>query len=588
MRLRKLLNDTKMVRMALLITAGLFGTVGLLLTHGFGRPSHSQTTAEVCSGIALLLFLAEQVLSAATIRPWRRYLLRRWPFLIWTALLLGEIAVIGLGWQQPWLVPFRELFSISTLTQAYLVAIQFYIFGVLAVHLPYLHARFARLRILPGRAFLLVFLVLILCGSGLLLLPRATPAEHPIGVLDALFTATSAVCVTGLIVRDTATEFTRFGQTIILALIQVGGLGIMSLAGAFGLLLGRGIGLRESSLLREVFQLSLWDEVGRQLRFIVVMTFSVELIGAAVLYHGLGGVITDRSDRLFAAVFHAVSAFCNAGFSTFSGSLTDVAQRPEVVATVSGLLIVGGLGFVVAAQVLAYLRGRLTGQRPPVRLGLQTGVVLRLSLVLLLVGALLLALIEWNGAFAGRSWGGRLSLAFFQSATCRTAGFNTVDLTALSVPSLFMMMILMFIGGAPGSTAGGVKVTALAVIWANLKSLRYGSGIVRLADREIDPMAVNRALLVVSSWAIAAAVALFVLLVTEGAGLLTTAFEVCSALGTVGLSLGLTPELSAVGRLVVIVLMFVGRLGPLTLAHSLVGDNRGSGVRLPRARMMIG
>ena len=151
-----------------------------------------------------------------------------------------------------------------------------------------------------------------------------------------------------------------------------------------------------------------------------------------------------------------------------------------------------------------------------------------------------------------------------------------------------MMMILMFIGGAPGSTAGGVKVTALAVIWANLKSLRYGSGIVRLADREIDPMAVNRALLVVSSWAIAAAVALFVLLVTEGAGLLTTAFEVCSALGTVGLSLGLTPELSAVGRLVVIVLMFVGRLGPLTLAHSLVGDNRGSGVRLPRARMMIG
>jgi trk system potassium uptake protein TrkH len=442
-------------------------------------------------------------------------------------------------------------------------------------------------RIRPAAAFGLLYLGLILCGAALLLLPRATPPGAPLAPLDALFTSTSAVCVTGLIVRDTATEFTLVGQVIILILIQLGGLGIMSLTAFLSLLLGRGIGIRESSLLREVFQVPLWSEVGHLLRFIFAMTLVVEGIGAALLYIGLGEVVPVPETRLFTAVFHAVSAFCNAGFSTFSDSLMGVAGDGLIVGTIMGLLVAGGLGFTVAAQLAAFGVGRLRTGRGG-RLALQTRLVLLLSAALMVAGAVLLLLLERGAGLGEGGLGARLSHALFQSATCRTAGFNTVDLARWGAPALLVMMILMFIGGAPGSTAGGVKVTTLVVMWANVRALRQGFGRVRVGDREIEPTAVNRALIVVTGAAMILAVGIFTLLLTEGSDLLTTAFEATSALGTVGLTLGLTPDLSAAGRWVVILLMFVGRLGPLTLAYGLSPARRDPQVRLPRADIMIG
>ncbi len=576
-------------RRLLLAVAGFCGLVGLIVEYGTYPQAWTLNLARGLSALAVLLFLTEQVVSWRELVTFRRYLRERWPTFALSVLLILESLALLAGRETTWLNSALGRLSVGSITRAYLIVIQIYIVAVFAVELPHLHGSFARQRIRPAVAFVLVFVLLIVLGTGLLLLPRSTPAGQPLSVLDAAFTATSAVCVTGLIVRDTGTGFTPFGHAVILVLIQLGGIGIMSLTAALGLLLGRGIGVRESSLLREVFQVPMLSEVGRMIRFIIVMTFSLEAIGTVALYIGLDGAVPDGGSRLFVAVFHSVSAFCNAGFSTYSDSLVGLNERPLVMGTVSGLLIVGGLGFGVVAQLIAWFRGRsLRLHGRDYRLGLHGRTVLVASAILLLGGTALLLAMEWNHSLAGEPFLARLGQAFFQSATCRTAGFNSMDLNSLAPASIFLMIILMFIGGAPGGTAGGVKVTAVAIVWANLRSISRGLSRVRLGKRELDPVHVQRALLVLSTGLVVAVIALFVLLATENRPFLTTAFEVFSALGTVGLSLGLTSVLSPAGRVVIMVLMFIGRLGPLTLTSSLTGLAREPRVRLPRGRIMIG
>jgi trk system potassium uptake protein TrkH len=569
--------------------AGLVGLTGFILEYGFHVSETGRHVAELMSAGAVGLFLVELVLAAGTIRPWRAFFTARWPALVLTVLLAGELLAVRAGGGS-WLAPFLHFFSIRSMTQAYVVVAQFFVIGNLLVNLPRLHADFALRRIRPGAAFVLLFLTLILFGTGLLLLPRAVPEGNPLGFLDALFTSTSAVCVTGLIVRDTATQFTFVGQIVILLLIQLGGLGIMSLMATLSLLLGRGIGIRESSLLRELFQPPMMMEVGRMLRFIVVFTFVAEAIGVVLLYLGLGAAMPDTRVRLFYAVFHAVSAFCNAGFSSFGDSLVSMADSPLVVGTVAGLLIVGGLGFAVVANLVGFWRGRTLRRSHDTdrKLFVQTKVVLMMTGLLLGVATLLLGWLEWEGAFAGRTVVQKVSLAFFQAATTRTAGFYTVDPTLLSSPGLFLMIILMFIGAAPGSTAGGVKITTVAIMWANLRAIAKGMPQARLWGREISPTAVRRTMLVLTGSLVASALGTWVLLVTEGRPFLPTVFEVFSALGTVGLSLGLTAELTPLGRVVVVLLMFIGRLGPLTLSYGLVAPSSERRVRLPQARILVG
>ncbi|MFO7654526.1 MAG: potassium transporter TrkG [Candidatus Krumholzibacteriia bacterium] len=588
MRRLSRLRPTPSLRRSVLVAAGLCGLAALIVEYGTDLSARDRTLVRFLTGAAVGLFLVEQALAAVAVRPWRRWLRERWPTLLLSALLLAEMSLLLLFRHSAGVNRFLEQLHLPSLTRAYVVLAQFYILARLAVGLPRVHRRLAAARVRPAIAMMVIFFGVILGGTGLLLLPRATPAAAPITVLDALFTATSAVCVTGLIVRDTAVDFTVTGQVIIMILIQLGGLGIMSLTAFLSLLLGRGIGVRESSMLREVFQVPLWSDVGRVLRFIVILTLVAEAIGTAVLYWGLRDVIVAPGPRLFAAAFHAVSAYCNAGFSLFSGSLVGLDEHPIVAGAIAVLLVAGGLGFTVAAQLTDTARGRLRGRGRAVRLATQTRIVLSLTALLLGAGAGVILVLEWNGALAGHSWPGKLAHAFFQSATCRTAGFNTLPVPAFGNPALLIMMVLMFIGGAPGSTAGGIKVTTLAVMWANLQSGRHGFHQVRIGRREIDPSGVNRALIVVTSAAVAVALGTFVLLVLEGRDLMETGFEVVSAFGTVGLSLGLTPELSPLGRSLVIVLMFVGRLGPLTLAYGLTPAARDRQVRLPRTTVMVG
>jgi len=577
------------LRRGILATAGLCGLSGILLEHGTYPGETAILVARTLSFCAVLLFLTEQVLSWRNLGSFKKYIREWWPTFTLSVLLILEVAGVLLVRESTWLASAMAKIHARDLTNAYLLIIQLYIVSVFAVQLPHMQQRFARWRVRPAVAFVLVFLVLLIIGTGLLLLPRATPDNQPITPLDALFTSTSAVCVTGLVVRDTGTGFTTFGQAVILILIQLGGLGIMSLTAALSLLLGRGIGVRESSLLREVFHVPMMAEVGRMVRFIILMTLTIEAVGVLLLYKGLGPGMPAGGARLFQAVFHSVSAFCNAGFSLFPDSLMGQAHRPLVMGTATGLLVVGGLGFGVVIQLWAWLKGRMMDRRnKKLRMDLHTQVVLVVSLFLLVGGGLFIALLEWNHSLAGQPVAMKMSQAFFQSATCRTAGFNSMDLNLLTPASLFLMIILMFIGGAPGSTAGGVKVTALAIVWANLRSVSAGLSRVRLGRWEIGQVQVQRSMLVLSGGLVVAAVAIFILLITEGQELLPTVFEVFSALGTVGLSLGMTAELTLIGKLLVAVLMFMGRLGPLTLAASLVGGVAEPRIRFPRGRIIIG
>lgn len=572
-----------------LILAGVCGLTGLIIEYGTYPGPWALRIAHSLNTAAVLLFLSEQILGWRSAGTFRAYLRLRWPTFALSCLLGLQALTLVAGGHTAWLQRILDALRLDSLTSAYLIVVQLYLVAVIVLELPHLHARFAALRIRPAVGFIGVFVLLILIGAGLLALPRATPPQQPIGFLDALFTSTSAVCVTGLVVRDTGTGFTLFGQTVIMILIQLGGLGIMSLTAALGLLLGRGIGVRENSLLREVFQVPMLGEVGRMVRAIILVTLGFEAAGAACLYVGFASGPPAPGPHLFTAVFHAVSAFCNAGFGTYPDSLMSFAGNPWIMVTMNVLIIFGGLGFGVMVQIVAWWRGRMQRRHGrDYRLGLHGQVVLSVTAILLVSGSLLLAVFEWNGSLGGQGSGLKLSQAFFQSTTCRTAGFNSMDLTLLTPASLLVMIMLMYIGGAPGSTAGGVKVTAVAIAWANLRTIAQGRGRVRLGRRELEPVHVQRALLVLSAALVTAAAGTLVLLATEGRDLMTTTYEVFSALGTVGLSLGLTPLLTPAGRLVVILLMFIGRLGPLTLASSLTGNTRESHVRLPRGRILIG
>ena len=573
----------------LLLIAGASGLAGLLVQYGLRPGPVAAAAAQVLTLVAVLGFLGELTLAWRLRGGWRPFLRARWPSVVLTVGLAVEVGLVltlgrrlvdaaGLGWLRP-----------TSLTQLFVAAAQLYILLLLLVNLPRLHRRFARLHIRPGLAFLLIFLVAILAGAGVLGLPGATPDGVRLSLLDALFTATSAVCVTGLIVRDTATEFSRFGQVVILVLIQLGGLGIMSLAAATAQLLGRGIGIRERRLVREVFQLPLLQDVGAMLRFILLWTLLAEAVGAAVLYAQLGPLVPAADERLFVAVFHSVSAFCNAGFSTSSDSLVGWAGQPAPVLTMALLLVAGGLGFTVVANLWGVARARLRGTQPSrrPRLTIQTRVTLVGTAVLLAGGtAVLLALEHASGLASGA--GSSLQGAFFQAATCRTAGFNTVDIATLGAPALLVMMLLMFLGAGSGSTAGGIKLPTVAVILADLQAIFTGRPHPRLADREISRVDTARAMAVLTVAVVLALVGTFVLMLTEQTDLLTAGFEAISALGTVGLSLGLTMELSPAGKVVVMILMLVGRLGVLTVAYGLVQPARDAAVRLPRGEIMIG
>lgn len=450
-----------------------------------------------------------------------------------------------------------------------------------------------RRRLTPPRLLAGSFAVLIAVGTvALRTLPGLYTGE-PLGWVDALFTATSAVCVTGLIVVDTGTYFTGFGQAVILVLIQLGGLGMLTFTTLVILGLGRRLSLHHEGAVAGGSHLVPAVDFKKLQRQVVRYTLGLEAVGVVVLLvawwprFGFG-------PALWHAVFHAVSAFCNAGFSTFSDSLVGFSRAPVTLTVVMGLVVAGGLGFLVLVETAAWWRSGRT-----LRLSIHTRLVLGVTLGLLLAGWLLYGAFEWHITLEGMPAWAKAGNALFMSVTARTAGFNTVDYARTAEATSFLTILLMSIGGAPGSTAGGLKVTTVAVIGLLALARLRGRALVSLWRRTIPEETIQRAvgLFVFASGLVTLAV--FVYTLTEIGfrshsatlgSFLAYLFETVSAFNTVGLSMGVTDELSPAGRLLTTVLMYVGRVGPLSFAAAIALRDPlpGGGFRYAREDVVIG
>ena len=503
------------------------------------------------------------------------------------ALVLLDVLIFHTLVGRRWLGFLADLVDIKRLTVLYIVCIQgaLVLFGLLEG--ASVSRRVVVWHIRPAQTLVLSFVLLILVGTGLLMLPNATTGPGSMPFLAALFTATSAVCVTGLIVVDTATYFTTFGQGIILVLCQLGGLGILTFATVIGMMVRGNLGIREKTLLRDFVASRQFGEMSATVRRIVGLTFLIEALGALSLHSQWRQVWLTPEERLWHAVFHAVSAFCNAGFSTLHAGLAEphTAMLPGVNLTIMLLIILGGIGFSVLWESGRWVLR--VPQRRARRLSVQSRLVWMVTAMLILGGAGLFAVLEAHGVLAGHAAGERVLAALFQSITARTAGFNTVAIERLAVPTVVLLLILMLIGASPGSTGGGIKTTTVAVLGlTTLATIRNKARVE--AFRRTLPWEVIHQAYATFFFAIGViTLALFILSITETHAFLDLFFEEVSAFATVGLSRGITASLSPTGKCVIIVSMFVGRVGSLTLGVALARQVTSTAYEYPTETVSI-
>lgn len=419
------------------------------------------------------------------------------------------------------------------------------------------------------------FLLVIAVGTLLLTLPISSRTGR-LGVIDAMFTATSATCVTGLVVRDTWSQFSLFGQVIILMLIQVGGLGLVTLTSFFALAARRRMGFRDLRLLGESVSADGLSKATEVLKIVIKLAAAFEAVGIVLLLFAF--VPQFGAEGVWVSVFTAISAFCNAGFDLFGrfgaySSLVPYVNNYYVQAVVMFMIMAGGLGFMVWVELAEYHKKR--------RLSLHAKVVLQFSVIFWVGGAVLLALLEWSNprTMGGLSVPGKIMAALFQSVSTRTAGMNTIDLAACSPISKLLMSVLQFIGAAPGSTGGGVKVTTFAVLILTIRSVAQGRDDCVIGGHHIESKTVYRALTIIVIGAVAAFGSAVVVYynTAETVSVIDCIFESCSAFGTVGLSVGVTGQLNTGAKLLYMACMFMGRVGPVSLAMSLTAkpdDNK--------------
>ncbi|WP_410515110.1 TrkH family potassium uptake protein [Paenibacillus sp. BR2-3] len=427
------------------------------------------------------------------------------------------------------------------------------------------------------------FAAIILLGTFLLMLPVSNTTGHSLKFIDALFTATSATCVTGLVVQDTGRFFSTFGQTVIMVLIQLGGLGFMSMATLFAMVFKRKISLRDRLILQEAMNQNTMEGIVRLIRRVLIYSLVIEGT-AAVLLTFRFAFDMPFGRAVYFGIFHAVSMFNNAGFDLFGDyrSLTGYVSDPLVNIVVMALIVLGGIGFIVMSDVVEYRQKR--------RLSLHSKVVLFMTAALILVGALVILVFEFTNprTLGSLNFGGKILAAFFQSVTPRTAGANTVDIAGLRQASQFFIVILMFIGASPGSTGGGIKTTTFTImIGAVIAMLRGRDDIVMFRYRLAQERIFKALTITLLALLLIISVSM-VLSTTEDRNFLMILFETTSAFATVGLSMGLTPELSLIGKILICFTMFCGRLGILTLAYAL-GPKQGKPLyKYPEGKMIIG
>ncbi|MDA8228477.1 MAG: TrkH family potassium uptake protein [Desulfitobacterium hafniense] len=438
----------------------------------------------------------------------------------------------------------------------------------------------------PARVLVLGFALVILTGAILLTLPVATVNGQGLSFLEAVFTATSATCVTGLVVVDTGTTFTLFGQLVVLSLIQIGGLGFMTFATLFVILLGRKVSLKERLLLQEALNQGSIQGVVRLAKYVVQISFAIEALGALLLSLRWASDLGWKK-AIYYGIFHSVSAFNNAGFDLFGEfrSITGYVGDVTVNLVIASLIIIGGIGFTVISDVYSH-KARWS------QLSLHSRVVILTSGILILVGTIVIYLLEFTNTLTLGSMnsGTRVLASFFQAVTPRTAGYNTLNLTDLRDTTLLFIILLMFIGASPVSTGGGIKTTSLVSVFLSVISTFRGNEHVTFGERTIPRDVIQKSIALIFFAIVLVFTVTSILTITEDADLLTLLFETTSAFGTVGLSLGFTPNLSTIGRVAIIMTMFFGRVGPLTIAFAIAQKSKAKQVKIkyPDEKLIIG
>lgn len=452
----------------------------------------------------------------------------------------------------------------------------------------------------PAQLFVLSFLIIIVIGGLLLMLPEATTGE--IEFIDALFTSTSAVSVTGLACIDTGLEYTRFGQTIIAMLIQVGGIGIMTFTSYFSYFFKGGSTYESQLIMRDMTNSNKIAEVFGTLRKIILLTFLIETIGGLFIYFSLDAkVISSFGDRVFFSFFHSISGFCNAGFSTLSAGLYETGFKfnYSLHLTLAFLFIIGGIGFPIMFNTFTYFKHLLYNRIIPFTrkakviykpwvINLNTKIILTTTLILIIVGTASFYFFEQNNSLQEHQGFGKFVTAFFGGVTPRTAGFNTVDYSTLSIPTILITILLMWIGASPASTGGGIKTTTFALATMNILSVARGKFRLELFKREIADKSIMRAFAIIGLSLIVIGVGTFCLVYLEPDKNITQlTFEVFSAYSTVGLSMGVTTHLGDGGKLVLILVMFIGRVSMLSLLIAVVRQTKQLKYRYPSEEILI-
>lgn len=437
----------------------------------------------------------------------------------------------------------------------------------------------------PARVLLFGYVIIIFAGALLLNLPISTRSGNPASFMECLFTATSATCVTGLVVHDTFTYWSYFGHAVILLLIQIGGLGFITMYILLAMATKQKIGLKQRLIMQESISAPQTGGIVKLTRFVIITTIALELLGAIVLAFRFCGEL-GFGKGIYFAVFHSVSAFCNAGFDLMGGrgeysSLTNFSGDLTVNITVMLLVIIGGLGF--------YVWNDLVTQRFKVkRYTLQTKVVLSVTAFLIVLPALFIFIFESDGILSGRRVGEQILASLFQSVTTRTAGFNTVDIAALKQPVLLLMISLMLIGGSPGSTAGGMKTTTFSVLFFAVRSTFKKQPGLQCFNRRLEDDTMIRALAIIGVYLLLLLLASIFISAIDNISIINAMFESASAIGTVGLTTGITPSLGNGSRIILMLLMYFGRVGCLTMLYAVASCDNAANCKLPAGEIALG
>jgi len=440
-------------------------------------------------------------------------------------------------------------------------------------------------RLRPTQILAVGFALLILLGALILMLPMSSSRGEVTPFVEAFFTSTSAVCVTGLVVYDTGTYWSLFGQIVIIILTQIGGLGFMTFAVLVTVALGRRVSLKDRLIMQEAYNTYNIQGVVRLMLYVVSITFTIEGIGAIILaikFIPEFGLVTG----IYYGIFHSISSFCNAGFDLMGGyrSITMYAKDPLIVLTIGGLVMMGSLGFAVIAEIINHRKNE--------RLTLNAKVVIIAHLVLTLGGALLFFLLEFSNrsTIGDMGVGHKMMSSLFAAIVPRSVGFSSIVTSNMTVGGIFLTIILMFIGGAPGSTGGGIKTSTAAVLLFSVKSVIKGRDEAEVFGKRLGKDLVNRAFAITAVSFVLLTTVTMILMVTESFTFMEILYEATSAFGTVGLSLGITPDLSTAGKLLIAFTMYIGRIGPFTFALALAQKNKTArnSIRYPEANILVG